>query len=386
MLNRTLADRQRAILARLKIDAEPVGDLARVPPGDHLVILDHVFFTRRALVAFLARTRDVPGDAVLALPDSAYCREKRPLQDDLIVEPDETGGQRYVFGVFRMRRPADTLDELRARARRAVIPFKERVIVLPGLDAPGDEIEVLPGKDARGSDPESDMSYALSLWSHVLDIHVQALFESWADLDAGKILSYLGRSLAAFPWTRWRIARRLVYRGRNCDVHPSAVVEASVLGDGVRIGPRAVVRGSVIGDGATVAEHSEILFSAVGDRCHCAFRSRAAFSVVYPHAVISNPAVQLCVVGEGAVQTLGCYPIDMKLNFRAKNTEVSVLHHGRVVGSGKKGLGACFGHRSVVGSGIWLNCGLEIPNGAILVRDPDDVVRPTDAAAPPDVS
>jgi len=370
VLGCTLADRQEEILSRLGFDVVRVQELSQVPAGESLVVLDHVFFTRPAVRAFLKAARGVSGDAVLALPASAFCEEHGPLQDDVIVEAGEEGKDRTVFGVFLIRSTAGSINELRERAERVTIPFKEKVFRPPNL-------EIL------GAGENMDLSYAFTLqavkhvchWSHILDVHFQALFERWGDLTWKKVLSYLWRILTAFSLNKYKIMGRLLYKGRGCDIHPSAVVEASLLGDGVKIGPNAVVRGSVIGNGVKVDEHAEVLFSAVGDNSVCAWRSRVNFSVLYPRSLVSYPAVQTCVVGEGAVHTGGAFPIDMKLDFVHHNTEVPVLHHGKVVGSGKQFLGACFGHGSVIGSGQWLTCGLEVPNGAFLVRDPLHVVK-----------
>ena len=370
VLNRTLAERQRAILARLGIEAVPAQDVARVPPDDCLVVLDHVFFTRRALREFLRATDKVPGDAVLALPDSAFCRQTRPLQDDVIVEPGEDGEDRHVFAVFRLRAPAASLDELRSRARRVVIPFEEKIRVLPHVEPLGTD---------DGAAPACALSLQAVLhvchWSHVLDIHAQALHERWFDLDARKIISVAWRVLTAFSFNRWKVARHLVYKGKGCVIHPGAVVEASILGDGVEIGAHAVVRGSVIGDGAKVEEHAEILYSAIGEKCVCSFRSRALYTVVYLRALISYPGTPACVVGERAVHTGGSFVVTRNLDAATGNPEVPVLRDGETVGSGKTFLGACFGHRAIVGTGVWLQCGLEIPNGAFLVRDPGRVAK-----------
>jgi len=45
------------------------------------------------------------------------------------------------------------------------------------------------------------------------------------------------------------------------------------------------------------------------------------------------------------------------------------------VSTGKRFLGSCIGHHAVIGAGVWLDSGLEIPNGYHLVRDPDQMVR-----------
>jgi hypothetical protein len=63
----------------------------------------------------------------------------------------------------------------------------------------------------------------------------------------------------------------------------------------------------------------------------------------------------------------------MKLT-RGDLLDVKVLHDGRLVDSGKKFLGACLGHGAIVGTGLWLQSGLTVPNEYTLVRDRADLV------------
>ena len=51
-------------------------------------------------------------------------------------------------------------------------------------------------------------------------------------------------------------------------MHPTAHVEASILGDGVVIGPRATVRNSILGDGVEVADHASVIACTVGARSY----------------------------------------------------------------------------------------------------------------------
>jgi hypothetical protein len=90
-------------------------------------------------------------------------------------------------------------------------------------------------------------------------------------------------------------------------------------------------------------------------------------------SIVSYPAAQMCVLGKRAMHMGGCFPIDMKLT-HGELLDVKVKHQGRVVNSGKKFLGACIGHRSIVGTGLWLNSGVEVPNDYLVVRDRDDLV------------
>lgn len=52
--------------------------------------------------------------------------------------------------------------------------------------------------------------------------------------------------------------------GKNCRIHPTAIIEGSCLGDNVEIGPYCFIRASTIGSDTTVREHSSIKMSTIG--------------------------------------------------------------------------------------------------------------------------
>ena len=64
------------------------------------------------------------------------------------------------------------------------------------------------------------------------------------------------------------IARRIGTEGKNCKIHPTAVIEACEIGDNA-IGPYAVVRASIIGDGAVIEEHAAADLSVLGPDSTC---------------------------------------------------------------------------------------------------------------------
>ena len=80
----------------------------------------------------------------------------------------------------------------------------------------------------------------------------------------GKIGLILGFFWKVRSFSRTTILRRIGSIGKNCMIHPTAVVEACTIGDNVEIGPHAVVRACVIGDGAKIDEHCVVNLSVVG--------------------------------------------------------------------------------------------------------------------------
>jgi acetyltransferase-like isoleucine patch superfamily enzyme len=122
-----------------------------------------------------------------------------------------------------------------------------------------------------------------------------------------------------------------------------------------------------------VEGQSEVSLSTIGERAVVSFNTRIVASVLYPMSMGSYPCMQMCLLGQRAMHMGGAYPIDMKLS-RGELLDVKVKHQGRVVESGKKFLGICIGHRAIVGTGLWIQSGVEVPNDYILVRDKDAIV------------
>ena len=81
-------------------------------------------------------------------------------------------------------------------------------------------------------------------------------------------------------------------RRKNVSIHPTAHIEASIIGDNVTIGPKACVRNSIVGNHVSIGDHANVLSSTLGDRSHVTPRTFLVWSAVYPDAVINNYKLQ----------------------------------------------------------------------------------------------
>ncbi|MCE9580950.1 MAG: hypothetical protein K8T20_00385, partial [Planctomycetes bacterium] len=64
----------------------------------------------------------------------------------------------------------------------------------------------------------------------------------------------------------WKLRAASAYREihRTAEVHPTAVIEGSIVGPGARVGAHCTVRFSVIGEGARLHDGAKVEFSTVG--------------------------------------------------------------------------------------------------------------------------
>jgi NDP-sugar pyrophosphorylase family protein len=182
-------------------------------------------------------------------------------------------------------------------------------------------------------------------------------------------LRVLWAVIRARSFNKWRVLGKLNTIGRKCDIHPTAVVEGSTLGDGVSVGPYARVLFSTLGDGVQIMPGASVEASTLGAGSCVAQGCGVRAVVLYPEACSSAVMVQASVLGRRAMVVPGSFLLD--LNF---DREIRVPMDGELASAGTNFLGCALGHGSQVGTGIWIASGRAIPNGCRIVRHPAELV------------
>lgn len=366
---------QRDVLRDCGIrEVTAITDVSDLPTAGapFLVLSDDLFLTRALLRDFLhAIARDqTAGTRRLALPACRLLTETAALQD--LVRGTGADGKGWAGYPLWVARPGVTRADLDAAAAVVIDPREETKSLkgVPKVFAESGELSF--AFTAR-------VAMRVQHWVHVLKANHLAMMAGIAALkDRSKLrnaLAILWIAMRSFPPTEARVMRTLVQRGKGVKIHPSAVVEASILGDGAKIGAHAMVRGSVIGANATVGDFAYVQMSVLGPGAVVTKRATAEFAVLYPDAVLGHYA-QMSVLGRDAFVATEAILLDMK-----GKGEVPVEHRGEQVPSGQRFLGACIGHRAFVGAGVFLRHGIAVPNGASLVKHPDEIVGSVEAAA-----
>ena len=185
---------------------------------------------------------------------------------------------------------------------------------------------------------------------------------------AWKLLGLLLRTRTLNPW---RLAAALSQRGVDCKVHPTAVVEASVLGDGVEVGPFCVIRGSVLGDGVRIEEHAIVNASVLGPGARIGRRGTANLCLYFPGAFTgAGNGFQASVFGRDCFVAWSVTVMDLSFG-----KPIRVNHRGQRCSTGSWFLGAAVGHRARLGAHVALGYGSEVPNDAFLVGPGEGILR-----------
>ena len=355
ILGETLRSHQRKALAAVGVE------LCDTPPEDApwLALGDHTWVTAPLLRLFLAACPSAGGQLQL---ESSFVEFTRSLQSI-----SQQGPARFPLAVVPPG-PVESLDAL--PAVEVDLRVKEQHKPLHPVFAHADQGPI-PVTDA--------MIHTVGHWSHLLRINLLALlayaegekrrFEDgswWLKL---RILTELALRLRTLD--RWKAAERIGVRGKGCSIHPTATVEASVLGDNVEVGPHAVVRASWLGDGVSVGEHARVNLTVAGPGAQLGRGLMANLCVLFSGAFVSQGfGYQACVFGRDAFVAMGATAYDLSFG-----KDIRVWHNGEWTSAETKFLGACIGHRAKVGPHVILGYGEAVPNEAFLVADPARIWR-----------
>lgn len=380
----TLAETQDRAFKALKFEVVRASTLAeaktaieQAPDGPILVTLDRVYISEKAARDFLttANKTRAAKPAALTLAINASVRYTLPIQDIL------TEGENVVHDVYLIERSATPIDadadaiaflrRLRATATRVLVPKREIVADVP-LPTIGER-----DKNIMQYPVTSTVVVSVEHWVHVLWLNQIAFGIRWMELIRRKPMWALFRALSAFSMNRHRLLDKLVWRGKNADIHPTAYLSASIIGDNVKIGAHATVRNSIIADGAVIGDHAVLLNSVIGPNTLVMENTFMVSTACYPNVTVGNYKLQVTLIGEGAYVNAWVGFVDAKFA-----GEVMVHHRGQLAGTGRAFLGSVVGHRAKVGAKILIQPGREIPNDTVVVMRPDEVVSTIPADLP----
>jgi UDP-3-O-[3-hydroxymyristoyl] glucosamine N-acyltransferase len=182
-------------------------------------------------------------------------------------------------------------------------------------------------------------------------------------------------ALQARSLNKWKVLRQLNRIGRNCDIHPTAYIEGSTIGDNVTVGAGSVIRLSLIGEGTGIGSNTTIECSVIGNGCALDSMSGAFGSVLYPGTATSAKLIYLSLCGRNSFLADGVILTD----FRFDGKNVTVMKDSAAIDTGNVGLGVCLGHGVYLGAGCVVAPGRAVANGMRLVPDETRTISRFDA-------
>lgn len=386
--NRPLGRWQEELFRRAGLEVVRIESPEQITDDRFFLTYDDVWFTRRVFDDFSRRAAGGGTTLRVGLPaESLLVKRTRSLQDLEYGEIDDERLALYRLWYVEADSPCDSekkLSDALSRSRPYRARFREKVLRMP---AP----KHISGFSHYKHPVTSSIVMHLRHWVHVLwanQLSIQVawveqvldhkLWAAWKAFTAGLGCLLRGRVGKAHFVTG--LMGRANKFGKNCFVHPTARVEGSLLGDNVTIGAYALVRGCLIGDNVTIEDRANVYFSVVGDDCFISKNSTMVFCAGYPDSDLCVNGIQACLFGSRCALTSRVWVIDLRAAGKTR-----VWHEGRLQEIENELLGACFGHGCWAGLDVTIAQGREIPNGAVLIRPPHDILRRIPPDLPPGI-
>ncbi len=348
----------------------PLGTPSPASGGERLIVTDDLWATGHLLRRFVKLARKRGGASVLAVEEGLFTSFTQALQD--LGSAEVEGKQCRLYPVAWT--PDGAWDGSDPTKGGGAAPLLVPLDVRPG------EMKV-----HKVFDPSETLVLPLTHlacvrvghWTHLLKANQMALVAWGIGLLAVEPWRALWALLRAGSLNKWRIMQKLVVTGKNCDIHPTAVVEASVLGDNVTVGAGAVVRFCHLGDGAQVSEGACALYSVLGKGAMVSRMGMVQSAVLYDKANTGQPGIQLCVIGRGSFVGAGVILGDFRLD-----GEVQVMHQGKLTSVGTNLMGCAVGHDVRILMRASFYPGRELPNGVTILGPTRDMVAKIPASLP----
>ena len=349
--NRKLSGIQRQVLQSLGMEPKTIPDAAQIEdPDEHIVLADSLFFTKELMKEFINRSRRLKSCTTCALKPGLVTLHSMVATQDVKIYAD-----RVEYALRYM--PA---QKLRGEPVPVVIDAEQFSQVIP-----------MP-EHIRGPQPYRMPLTDTSLiqvdhWTNLWAANMATRLAEVAKLMKTPKLKLLWLALKARSLNKWRVLHHVNKIGKNCDIHPTAYIEGSTIGDNVIIGAGSVVRLSVIGDGSAIGGSVTIESSILGEECTINSGCTVFFSVLYPRAVSSSRLLLTSTCGRDTFIS----DLAGLADFRFDGKRIEVMKNGVLVNIGVINLGACLGHGVYLGGGCGVAPATAIPNGLrILPKKP----------------
>jgi carbonic anhydrase/acetyltransferase-like protein (isoleucine patch superfamily) len=263
-------------------------------------------------------------------------------------------GDLLLYDVYSGDAQDRSLEELRSESTPAVVDLAWRTEHrdLPRLGEPPHAID-LPADGALAAHIEH--------WVHVL----------WTE-------PLLVPAVRAMREGRKRRARRATVPsiiGRGADIHPSAFIEGSVIGEKAVIGPCCSIRHSYVGRGSSLGDFTKLTHSVIGDETHTLADANFFCVVALGGGTLTSFLLKDTLLGKNVFLTSGVIFWNESLG-----EPIRVEHHSEWLDTGRKLLGGCAGHGSILGARAIIAPGRALPNRTMVVmRREEGVLRVEDA-------
>lgn len=352
--NKPLRQLQEEILRSLGLQAVFINNICDISDTEeYIVFTDNLYFTRELLEDFIFKARKQKSVSICALKIGTTTRLTAVTLQDVKICSHYVEYNLYYFPIIGFRGKPNTIiidpDDL---------PFS---IGMPHHMCGANEYFVsLTDK----------LIVQIEHWVNLWIANVLTTLSGGAKLQKSSKIKLFFMALKAKSFNKWTILKQINKIGKNCDIHPTAYIEGSTIGDNVTLGAGTIVRNSIIGNNVNLGNRVIVEESVIGEKS-AVLSGHIIYSVLYPSSFSVSGFITASLMGRetfaGANSTM--------TDFRFDGKNVMVMNNGVSVDSGNRFLGSCLGHRSYLGSGCVVSPGRSIPSDLHLTMEKDRVIN-----------
>lgn len=356
--NKKLKTLQDEILNDLDIESIFIKDYSEInDENEYIVFEDNIFFEPEILNNFIEESRKLETSTICALKKGIFTlRTIISIQD--IKEHDN-----YIEYNLYYHPQKNLRNE----------KFKP---IIFGPDQELESINLPKHMESSGKyfiPTTTNSIIQINHWSNIWSANLASILSNVARLRKKSKIKLFVLALKSLSFNKWKIANQLNDIGRNCDIHPTAYIEGSIIGDNVVIGAGSVIRESIIEDDSFIGNGVIIETSVIGSNCTI-LNGHILYSVLYSgvftvtHMISASLIGKDCFIGSGVVLT----------DFRLDNKNITVMKDGLKVDTGNIFLGCCLGNNVYLGSGCVIAPGRAIPNNLHISLDKEKIITKID--------
>jgi UDP-N-acetylglucosamine diphosphorylase / glucose-1-phosphate thymidylyltransferase / UDP-N-acetylgalactosamine diphosphorylase / glucosamine-1-phosphate N-acetyltransferase / galactosamine-1-phosphate N-acetyltransferase len=355
IVNQELGNLQEGTLQSCGLELKPIANITEIDEStEHIIFVDSLYFTKELLNEFIARSRVQNRRTTCAAKVGITTLRSVVNTQDVMIYPDHI---EYGLSYVPAKAPKD-----------------DPVPVVIDLDQFFEDFPM--PEHMFGSKnypiPMTDLLIAqIDHWTNLWAMNIGTLLSEAAKLKKASKLKLLRLALKAASFNQWRVVSKLNRIGCNCDIHPTAYIEGSAIGNNVRVGARSVIRESIIGDKSYIGNNVTIDLSVTGEECNIRNGAVVQYAVLYPGTFTMNRLISISLCGRDTFLGDGVVLSDFRLN----REPVTVIRDGRQINTGNTFIGSCLGHGVYLGAGIVLAPGRTIPNGTRIALDEARIIR-----------
>jgi carbonic anhydrase/acetyltransferase-like protein (isoleucine patch superfamily) len=374
----SLAQYREGALRRCRLPGLVEGELHQEVQGPALLISDDHFVSFRALRFFVAAARKANKPVRLSLPPSRFLELSLPLQD---VDTDPDLGAAFSVAFVPPGKSLKPGDAFQLEKAHWLDPgYKEHLV-----DAPLPR-HIFQREQSAFSFPLTSMVVMrLRHWIHLLRLGNFMPQIQLIDRATANPLGSLWRALWALDpraQVRWeKLKAAFVYRSGGSFIHPTATVEASILGRNVHVGAYAYVVGSVVGDDVVIEDRANINYACLAPGTFVSKNSTVVSSTAFGDTDVCTNGIQYAVVGKRCALTSWAQPLDWNVS-----GPLTVMDGEEARPVGELPCGVAFGSDVLVGANVLIAPGRAIPAGLRVIADPEAMLRRLPAGSSEDPS